>query len=182
MPGAIAASTPSATLGAIPAYTTPSATPFSSLLRLPWRSVPRLQKQLETCLESNTARDLSVVALPQRHGARDHVWHLHGAAKAAYNGIKIRFEDNVDLVATHMKLLECYTFEIVYGLTSFMSMLVTGKILIMNHVECSASESRALGSAVYSCALHVLLGFEPEVCQLDGRPYDPHAVQARGYT
>lgn len=97
------------------------------------------------------------------------------------NSLYIRLEGNVVLVAKQMKLLECYTLDSVYGLTSFMSMFVADKILIMNRVECSASKSCALGSAVDSCALHILLGFKPDVYEIDGRPYHPHIVQARDY-
>ncbi|KAF4135958.1 hypothetical protein GN958_ATG14843 [Phytophthora infestans] len=46
----------------------------------------------------------------------------------------------------------------------------------MNRVECSASKSCALGSAVDSCALHILLGFKPDVYEIDGRPYHPHIL------
>ncbi|KAG3233730.1 hypothetical protein PI124_g21202 [Phytophthora idaei] len=56
--------------------------------------------------------------------------------QTAYNGLYTRFEGNLDLVATHMKLLECYTFDSVYGLSNFTSTFVTDKNLITNRVEC----------------------------------------------
>ncbi|KAH7470958.1 uncharacterized protein KRP23_10244 [Phytophthora ramorum] len=46
------------------------------------------------------------------------------------------FEGNLDLVATHMKLLECYTFDSVYGLSNYSTTFVTDKNLITNRVEC----------------------------------------------
>ncbi|RQM16953.1 hypothetical protein DD237_001478 [Peronospora effusa] len=54
----------------------------------------------------------------------------------AYNGLYTRFEGNVDLVATHMKLLECYTFERVYGLSNLTSTFVTDKNLVTDRVDC----------------------------------------------
>ncbi|CAH0513507.1 unnamed protein product [Peronospora belbahrii] len=56
--------------------------------------------------------------------------------QTAYNGLYTRFEGNVDLVATHMKLLECYTFDSVYGLSNLTSTFVTNKNLVTNRVSC----------------------------------------------
>ncbi|KUF93427.1 hypothetical protein AM588_10006291 [Phytophthora nicotianae] len=56
--------------------------------------------------------------------------------QTAYNGLYTRFEGNLDLVTTHMKLLECYTFDSVYGLTNFTSTFVTDKNLITSRKEC----------------------------------------------
>ncbi|EEY64382.1 uncharacterized protein PITG_02970 [Phytophthora infestans T30-4] len=157
-PGAFAASTPSATLGAILAYTTHSATPSSSLPRLPRRSVPRLQKQLEAsgrqCDEGpicSGAGDLPTgslwpkkadVAVQDCHETMPIYTNSNNCVAAtSRRPINIRFEENVDLVAIHMKPLECYTFDSVYGLTSFMSMFVTDKILM--HEPCRL-DSRVL--------------------------------------
>uniref|UniRef100_M4C6D4 Tyrosinase copper-binding domain-containing protein n=1 Tax=Hyaloperonospora arabidopsidis (strain Emoy2) TaxID=559515 RepID=M4C6D4_HYAAE len=56
--------------------------------------------------------------------------------QTAYDGLYSRFDGNVDLVATHMKLLECYTFNSVYGLSNFTSTFVTNKNLVTNRVQC----------------------------------------------
>jgi hypothetical protein len=48
----------------------------------------------------------------------------------AYNGLYTRFEGNLDLVATHMKLLDCYTFDSVDGLSNYSATFVTDKNLI----------------------------------------------------
>ncbi|KAL7688474.1 putative tyrosinase copper-binding domain-containing protein [Plasmopara halstedii] len=56
--------------------------------------------------------------------------------QAAYDGLYTRFDGNVDLVAMHMKLLECYTFESIHGLSNLSTTFVTNRNLVTNRVEC----------------------------------------------
>ncbi|RLN36623.1 hypothetical protein BBJ28_00016277 [Nothophytophthora sp. Chile5] len=56
--------------------------------------------------------------------------------QTAYAGLYTRFEGNMDLVASHLKLLECYTFDSVYGLSNYSSTFVGNKHLVTDRVEC----------------------------------------------
>ncbi|CAI5740931.1 unnamed protein product [Hyaloperonospora brassicae] len=56
--------------------------------------------------------------------------------QTAYDGLYSRFDGNMDLVTTHMKLLECDTFNSVYGLSNFSSTFVANKNLVTNRVQC----------------------------------------------
>ncbi|KAG2510625.1 hypothetical protein JM18_008936, partial [Phytophthora kernoviae] len=56
--------------------------------------------------------------------------------QTAYNGLFTRFEGNVDLVTSHLKLLECYTFDKVYGISNYTTAFMDNKNLVTDRVEC----------------------------------------------